>query len=290
MMIIDSRLRPPFAGIEETMIFDANYASQFSRMFRQTPNESVLQRSMELLIQEMDAAGITKGFVPVRNGINNEALAAAITQYKDRFYGFANVTMAPGERSISQESLNEIDTLVINGPLTGISMEPGFFSESCCIDNERIFSVYEKCEKNDIPVILTSNVYTPEHFSPTRICNVIKAFPKLRLILVHACIPWTAAVCQLAVQHPNLYISPDCYLLGAPGHRDFIDAANTLLPNQILFGSAYPLVPLGFAVDYYLHCGLRDDVIEYVMHYNALRALGEDVPRFDVPYNSLYGA
>lgn len=290
MKIIDSRLRPPFAGIENSMIFDSNYASQFSNIFRQKPSESVKQRSMELLIQEIDDVGISKAFVPVRNGINNEDLAKAIEQYSDRFYGFANVTIAPGEKSIGQMALDEIDRLIINGPLKGISMEPGFFSESCCIDNERIFSVYEKCEKNGIPVIMTSNVYTPDHFAPQRICNVIKTFPKMRIILVHACMPWTAAVCQLAVQHPNLFISPDCYLLGAPGHRDFIDAANTLLPNQILFGSAYPLVPVKYAVDYYLHCGLREDIVENVMYYNALRALGEDVTRFDVPYNSLYGA
>lgn len=289
-MIIDARLRPPFAGIENSMIYDAGYTAQFSRMFRQQPSESVKQRSMDLLIREMDAANVTKGFAPVRNGINNDDLAAAIEKYGDRFYGFANVTMLPGEKSISQESLNEIDRLVINGPLSGISMEPGFFSESCCIDNERIFSVYEKCEKNNIPVIMTSNVYTPDHFAPNRILNVIRTFPKMHLILIHACLPWTAAVCQLAAQHPNLYISPDCYMLGAPGHRDFIDAANTLIPNQILFGSAYPLVPLDYAVNYYLNCGLREDIIEYVMYYNALRALGEDVPRFDVPYNNLYGA
>lgn len=290
-MIIDARLRPPFAGIENTMIYDLDYVTQFSTIFHQEPSESVKQRSMDLLLKEMDAAGVTKGFAPVRNGINNEDLAAAIKNNADRFYGFANVTIAPGEKSISQNTLDEIDRLVINGPLTGISIEPGFFPESCCIDNERIFSVYEKCEKNNILVIMTSNVYTPDHYSPNRVCNVIKTFPKMRLILVHACMPWTAAACQLAVGHPNLYISPDCYMLGAPGHRDFIDAANTLIPNQILFGSAYPLVPLKYAVDYYLNCGLREDVIENVMYYNALRALGEEnIPRINVPYNNLYGA
>ena len=218
-------------------------------------------------------------------------MAKAIEKYHDKFYGLMNVEIKAGEKSVSQEVLAEIDELIIHGPLTGVSMEPGMFLEDLCVDDPRLFSVYEKCQAANIPVMFTSNIYSPDHYAPMRLVNLFRNFPKMRVSLVHGCPPHSLAVCQLAYMHENLFISPDCYMLGAPGHRDFIDGANTLIPNQIIFGSAYPAVPIGFAVKYYQNCGLREDIMENVMCNNALRALGLDNKTvIDVPRMNRYGA
>ena len=290
-MIIDFRLRPPFAGIENTQLYNAVYSAKFANMFRAKPATSMQQKSMELLFEEMEAAGVVKGVCAVRSGINNQDLAAAIEQYGDKFFGLMNVEVKPGAKSISQDALNEIDDLVINGPLIGVSLEPGMFAEDLCVDDPRLYSVYEKCQAANIPVMFTSNIYSPDHYAPMRLVNLFRNFPKMRVSLVHGCPPHAAAVCQLAYMHENLFVSPDCYMLGAPGHRDFIDGANTIIPNQVIFGSAYPEVPIGFAVNYYQNCGLREDVLENVMYNNAMRALGLDnKTTIDAPRMNRYGA
>jgi len=289
-MIIDYRLRPPFAGIEKTQLFIAEYSQKFANMFQAKTAQSVYEKSMELLFQEMDEAGVTKGVCAVRTGINNQDLVEAIEEYGDRFYGVMNVEIKNGEKSISQESLEEIDRLAIHGPLVGVSMEPAM-KDDLCVDDPRLFSVYDKCQAAGLPIMFTSNIYSPDHYAPMRLVNVFRNFPKLRVSLLHGCPPYSAAVCQLAYMHENLFISPDCYMMGAPGHRDFIDGANTLIPNQIIFGSAYPAMPIGFAVNYYKNCGLREDVLENVMYNNAMRALGLDnKTTVDVPRMNRYGA
>lgn len=291
-MILDFRLRPPLSGIKNTQLFDYDYASRFAAMFQMTPNESVKERSIDLLLKEMEECGITNGVVPYRSwyGSVDEYIEES-KLYSDKFYSLFNIEPAPGAKTIPGDTLFDIDRLVTNGPLTAVGMEPSCFSEPYCIDDERLFGVYEKCETDNISIVFTSNIVSPDHFSPFRVANVLKTFPKLRVILIHAWMGWTSVACQQAYMHPNIFISPDCYLLGAPGHRDFIDGANTLIPGQIIFGSAYPLVPLKKAVDYYLHCGFRPEILDDVMYYNGMRALGLLPPKdFGTTRLSLYGA
>ena len=61
-------------------------------------------------------------------------------------------------------------------------------------------------------------------------------------------------------------------MLNIPGSRDFIDAANSLLQDQIVFGSAYPCVSYKYVLDY-LRKHLNKNVLDKVLYKNALNAL-----------------
>lgn len=269
-MILDFRLRPPFAGIESTQLYNIEYAEFFSAMFQTKPAPSVYHKSVEMLVKEMDAVGCTKGLVPYRYiPGKNEELLAEIAKYDDRFLGTAGV-----EYTKKEETLECIEKYVINGPLVAVNMEPSMSAIPVCVDDERLFYIYEKCQQENISVIMTSNATKPQHFAPERVSHVLEVFPKLRIVLSHGCMPWTEAVCQMMYFHKNLYVSPDCYLLGAPGYRNFIDGANTLISKQIIFGSAYPVVSIGAAIEYYRNCGFRPEVLDDVMYHNGMCALG----------------
>ena len=269
-MILDFRLRPPFAGIEKSALFDADYATNFAGMFHMKPDDSVYQKSVELLVKEMDQVGCTNGLVPYRHMYGkNEELIAEIAKYGDRFIGTASVEYADKD-----ETIEIIDKYIINGPLVAVDMEPSMSPVPVCVDDEQLFYIYEKCQNENISVVITSNVTRPQHFNPERISRVLDNFPKVKIILTHGCLPWTSAVCQIMYFHKNLFVSPDCYLMGGAGHRDFIDGANTMIPEQIIFGSGYPIAPIGPAIKYYQNCGFRDEVLEDVMYHNGMRALG----------------
>ena len=48
----------------------------------------------------------------------------------------------------------------------------------------------------------------------------------------------------------NIYLAPDLYSMASvPGSEDYRLAAAGMLQDRFLFGSSYPLVPLGEAVD-----------------------------------------
>ena len=81
-------------------------------------------------------------------------------------------------------------------------------------------------------------------------------------------------MCQLAVNHNNLYLAPDFYLIESPGAADYITAANYLLQERLMFASAYPLMPLKEASAYYMNCGISEEALPKIMYENAVEFLG----------------
>ena len=55
--------------------------------------------------------------------------------------------------------------------------------------------------------------------------------------------------------------------------RPYVDAANGFLQDQIVFGSAYPFIPMKPAVEIYNSYFKSDTIREKIMYKNALRGL-----------------
>jgi predicted TIM-barrel fold metal-dependent hydrolase len=75
----------------------------------------------------------------------------------------------------------------------------------------------------------------------------------------------------LLTKHPNLYISPDIYC-HFPGGRTYVEAIS-MLPDQFIYASAYPLGSIKESVEMALKFPLPDDVMEKYMYGNAARLL-----------------
>ena len=65
---------------------------------------------------------------------------------------------------------------------------------------------------------------------------------------------------------------PDMYLF-QPGTQAYVEAANSFLGEQFLFGSSYPFRPIGQTIEDFLALGFRDDVVEQLLYGNAARLL-----------------
>ena len=57
------------------------------------------------------------------------------------------------------------------------------------------------------------------------------------------------------------------------GARDYVEAGNGFLREQLLFGSSYPFRPIGQSIDDLLALGFKDGAVEAVLHDNAARLL-----------------
>ncbi len=275
MRVIDFRMRPPFESFVQSFYYDVpSFESSAAKLGFQISG-AIKQASMDLLIQEMDEANVVKAVVPIRKttGGDNHDIAKLQAEYPDRFLGFAWIDPLQGA-----SALQDIDTFITNGSCTGIVMEPAIDTTPIKwkADAEEIYLVYKLCEERDIPILFTWGGILSDFndYNPAQLLHICKDFPNLKIVLAHGGFPWVQAICQVALQCPNLYLEPDIYMFSKyPGAADYYTAANYILQDQFVFGSVYPGLSLKAAVDDYL-THLRAEVAEKVMYKNAAKVLG----------------
>lgn len=284
LKIIDFRCRPPFGRFATDWMFNLDdnpghpgLSSKFHKLEVKMP-KSIEEKSMSVFLDEMNEAGIEKAVVPVRKlkTLGNEDLIQLINEYPDRFIGFAGAQ--PLKDGISQ-TMEDIDRYIVNGPCTGLFMEPGLDPVPWCIDDEQFFPIYEKCEQANIPMcLLFGGVFhrldAPDYsiYLPMRVEHVSRIFPKLKIALTHAAWPWTIAACAVAINYENVFLSPDGFMIRHPGAADYIEGANYRLQDKFIFGSLYPGLSIEYSVRAYKQL-LRPEVWKQVFYENAKRFL-----------------
>lgn len=270
--VIDWRLRPPFGSYKGCAIFETATNSKLAN-----PNapKSVTEFSMDYLIQEMDEANVVKAVVPIRKENDNDDIARIQAAYPGRFEGLAHIDPFEG-----QKALDDIDKYVTNGPAKGIILEPGqiFLQDSMRPDDKRLYPIYEKCQAEDVLVTLTFGGYygrALEYYNPEALDRVAMNFPDMKIVLTHAGFPYITQTCWIAMHRPNVYLSPDFWILSTnPGFQDYVTAANNTLQDQFIFGSVYPAGPgLKGAIEDLQKVGIKDEVLPKFLYENAARLL-----------------
>lgn len=271
-MIIDFRIRPPFGGFRESELFCVEDRENFSSKFGFEVPESLRQKSIEILLQEMDEAGVDKAVVPARKlyHVTNDDLLVLLEQHGDRFYGMAGIDPLDGEKA-----LQEIDKYILNGPCVGVTMEPGYCATPLMADDKRIYPIYKKCEENHIPIFLSfGGLVGPlvEYNDPIIVDRVAHDFPELVLILAHGGFPYATQACYTAFKNKNIYLVPDFYATRVPSGDEYMKATS-YIPNKIIFGSGYPVQPVGGMLQYYRE-HLSEEAFARVSYENAAHILG----------------
>ena len=253
MKKIDFRVRPPYGHyLKFYEDLDDLETSAYGHTGTHAPR-SVREKSVDLLIREMDEAEIEMAVIPGRDdfGVTYEELCALSHQYPGRFILFPSVDPLSG-----QKALDEVRRTVLEGEGKGIAIESGFTPETYfTVDDPRIFPLYQMLEEHQIPLMINYSAHAmkgmpfdPE--APRRLDIVARKFPSLTLIVAHGGWPWTKECIALAMIDRNVYLLPDAYGTIAPGAEDYAKAAKKLAKGKILFGSAHPLAPSGAAAEY----------------------------------------
>ena len=167
---------------------------------------------------------------------------------------------------------------MLNGPCHGVAVEPGFNRQGALRANdERFYFIYEKCQQHQLPLYLNFGGFIgPDHSycDPKMVADIAQTFPQLKILVAHAAYPYVLEACHMAMNHENVYLGTDMYAFRIPGGEQYIQAANSLIGDKIVFGSAYPIFDIASAKEYYLHCGIKEEVLPQVMAGNAARFLG----------------
>ena len=277
-MVIDLRLRPV---TESFLKSTTDIFPTYGCMFGYDLPPSVVARSMDLCCQEMDEAGISLGvaearwsFMPQKEPIvPAEDVIDIVTKYPDRFLGAIAINGYHVRRAIE-----DAEKYVVNGPATGVSLELPFgFSQNpeLPIDDESLSPLFDYIESEDIPLFLTGGcIYGSQPVN--HIDSMMKKFPNLRVFDLHGHVPYVNEIIHVALTHKNLFICPDMYAINTHYTRPYVDAANGFLQDQILFGSAYPFIPMKEAVNLYNTYFKNDKIRDKVMYKNAIYALKLD--------------
>jgi hypothetical protein len=82
----------------------------------------------------------------------------------------------------------------------------------------------------------------------------------------------------LAFVLPNIWISPDLYMIGRdmPFAQEYVNAANLYLADRTLFGTGYPSRPHRESVSAFREWQFRPGVAEKILYRNALRLMHMD--------------
>lgn len=276
MRIIDFRVRPPLGGFLKTAMYaNPERRDRFTRQLGLEPAPSATAKSMDMLLQELDAAGVAIGAVTARisdmlGSTSNEDVAQIVAAYPKRFVGIAAVDPTNRKAAIKQ-----IDDAMASGFLA-VNIEPGAYPLPMCADDRRLYPIYAHCEDRNIPVVvMTGGNAGPDlqYSVPVPIDRVAGDFPALRIVISHGGWPWVHEVLHIAFRRPNVFLSPDMYLCNMPGMDDYIKAANGFLADRFIYASAYPLAPARQYADWFQTLPLAPESMEKALFHNSARLL-----------------
>ena len=276
MTIIDFRLRPPLKGFLDLIMYaNAERRDAATRRHGMEPARSAQEQSMDLLLAEMDEAGVTIGVVMGRysgvyGSVTNQDVADIVSMHPGRFVGVGSID--PSNR---RKALRQIDEALALG-LKGINLEPGAYPTPLYPDDRRLYPIYallrrprHSCRDDG-----GRQRGTGYHVYATRAHRSrLRRFPGLRVAVTHGGWPWVQEILHVAYRHPNLYVSPDQYLCNMPGADDYLVALNGFLADRFLYGSSYPFIGVKAYADWFRSLPIRPEVLDDVLHRNAARFL-----------------
>jgi predicted TIM-barrel fold metal-dependent hydrolase len=288
MNVIDMRLRPPLPSLLRSVLYREQEGVRQTRLDDLPRPQSAREGSAELLIREMDEAGVRFGVIPGRHSaepfgvIANDEIDQFIARFPGRFVAFAGIDL----RGDASSWLAQIDRWMSVEGFKGVSIEPSISltDDIRRADDRRLYPIYEECVRRDIPINISISALLQritkrpyEYSDPRQVYQVALDFPKLDIHVAHAGYPWVMEMIGVAFVCANVWMSTDTYLIPQmPGASEYAVAANNLIQDRTLFGSNYPAKPFRGMIEAYSSFGWRPGVLEKVLGGNALRLLRMD--------------
>ena len=203
----------------------------------------------------------------------NKTVSAMVEQYPERFTGIGTVSM---HDFTVKKALRQIDECADNG-FIGLSLQPAFFGMA--IDDRILYPVYAKAmEKHLLVAVHTGINYTTHRpmsgENPMLLDGVACDFPDLTIVAAHAGWPWVAEMVAVARKHPNVYmefggLAPKYINSGGSGWEMMFRFMNSLLGEQVLFGTDWPTMGPERVLEEWRSIGLKPEVLAALLGGNA---------------------
>ena len=232
------------------------------------------------MIEEMDEAGVEQAILSSFHFeddwfVTNDAVAAHVRERPDRFIGACSVDIRD-----PMPAIRELRRCVEDLGFRVLRLYPYQYGDrrSAPPPTDRMYwPFYVACAEYGIPVAIqvghTGPLLPSECGRPIYLDEVALTFPELTIIGTHVGDPWAEEMMILAWKHPNVYLETSARPARhwTPQLRKF---AATYGREKVLWGTDYPLLPFGPALDDVVGLGLPDEALELVLGGNVRRILG----------------
>jgi hypothetical protein len=277
MKVIDFRFRPNtpevINGIANSAMFkDLCEAIEFHKQ-KPEPFDDILAG--------LEKNGVAKAVITGRDcettyasmANGNGAVLDFCTKAPETYVGFWGIDPHKGMAAIYdlQQAVTENETI------NGAAVDP--YLAKIYPNDAKYYPVYAKCCELDIPIIFTTGTasFVPgaviDHVAPRYIDFVARDFPELKIIMSHGGYPWVNEAIIVAQRNKNVFLEFSEYELWPMG-ATYVEAANNLISDKIMFASAHPFIDYREQLEKYAALPFEDDVREKVMYGNAAKLLG----------------
>jgi len=272
MPIIDFRARPPTP--EYLRALDLPLTQTVMRKLGSTrPRPQTLEEWMTDLerrdVRRVVFAG-RQSAATSANDVTNDYVADVMRRFPDRVVGIAGV-----DPMLGMAAVREATRAVAELGLRGVALDP--YGGNTAANDRRLYPVYAKCAELNVPVIVTTG---PLPFAGPRLAHgdvkplddVACDFPELTIVIDHTGWPWVQETIALAFRHENVFIDTSFYI-HLPGTALLAEAANTIIPDRVLFASGFPAVSIETALERVAALPFTPEALEGVLFRNAERLL-----------------
>lgn len=293
-MIIDFRFTPPtpqgLPRYTNPPKHLAGYAETYGKRVYGGENEAVRLMEPDELVAYLDRCGVDKALL--KSGDNEttqgpgkkypmDKLAEYIKGHEDRLIGIAGVDVHKGMRAV-----RELEWAVKELGFKGVNLGP--YELKLRANDKKYYPIYAKCVELGIPVLLHTSInFSTELLldfgNPMYIDEIAVDFPELKIVCVHGGWPWMTQMCAVAWRHKNVYIEisgirPKYIAMPGTGYEPLLVYGNSILQNQIVWGSNWPQVFPDEGIKGVMDFPLKEEVKKKWLGLNAARMLGIEVP------------
>ena len=279
MQVIDMRVRVPRK-------IAANNPEDFMKYYQDRAGFDLrYEARSDVLLKEMNDASIEMAVLHSEwefedPALLNKEVARLTSEYTDRFFGAVSVDPRKG----ISESVKEFKKAVRNTKCVGLSLQPAFFD--MLPNDARLYPLYQSCVEYRIPLWLHTGInYAPNHSMeadrPLHLEKILLDFPDIRLVACHSGWPWVGELCAIARKfYPRVFleiggIAPKYIFASGTGWDPFFQYANSLLQDQVLFGTDWPAISFSRAVKEIKESPLKEEVKSKILHGNGQRLINE---------------
>ncbi len=276
MKIIDFRFRPNVPATVQGMLEHPVFG-EFHR-FAGYPERARAQ-SIEEIIADMDTYNVVKGVITSRDAettyncpSGNAGVIPYLEQYPDRFIGMAGL-----DPHKAMNALSELKNMVEKYGFKGAAIDP--YLAKIPADDALFTPIYAACCSYDIPIVITTGMATlvagadPYHCHPHHIDAVARQFPSLKIVISHGCYPWVNEVIMVVHRNRNIYLELSEYEQ-SPFAEGYIQAANTMIGDKVIFASAHPFLDFKGQIALYKKLPFSPQTLENIFYNNPAHLLG----------------
>ncbi len=280
--VIDFRVRLPLE-LRPSEEMPDDYLLQYDNVLNLSANR---HRTLDQLVEDMDASGVAHAVVHAEHEFGdvaddlNEAVAKVVAERPDRFSGYGTITH---ENLKLPRALAQVRRVAELG-LRGLALQPSFFGIP--IDDRLLYPVYAKADELGLHVALHTGINYTVTFpirndNPMQVDQVACDFPSLVIIACHAGWPWVPEMVAVLRKHPNVYaefggLAPRYVCEHNTGWEVMYRFMNSLLRNQVLHGTDWPVMAMDRVLGEWRDGELRAEVLDALLGGNAARLLGRE--------------